>query len=78
MSEPDPKRVIPPAEMAQGEADATLREAAAEIRCAPSTIWRLIHREELVAYKAANRVKITRASLDAMKERNRIQPKGAA
>lgn len=78
MSEPDQARVIPPPECAKGVADATIREAAAELRCAPSTIWRLIHRSEIEAYKTGARVKITRPSIDALKVRNRIQAKGAA
>lgn len=74
---PDLTRRVPPQGEATGDADATIREFCAELRCAPATAWRMINTGQVDAYHVGRRVKITRASIDALKERNRIHPKDA-
>lgn len=71
----DYERRIPPA---TDTSDFTLREACAELRLAPSTMWRMLNRGDVEGYKTGGRMKITRASLEGYRERNRFQPTGAA
>jgi excisionase family DNA binding protein len=42
----------------------TLSEVAAYLRCAPSTVYRLVKRRELAAFKAGD-WRVSRAALDA-------------
>ncbi|GAA6158441.1 hypothetical protein NBRC116589_06150 [Ruegeria sp. HU-ET01832] len=55
-------------------ADCTVIEAAALIRCNPSTIYRLINRGEISAYSRNGLTLIEGESIVAMKERHRIKP----
>ena len=73
---PNLTRRIPPRSEAVADADATIKEFCAEVRCCPSYAWSLINAGDVVAYKVGARVKVTRASIEALKERNRIKPKG--
>lgn len=71
-----PKRTVPPLEAMSAlvETDRTVLETAAELRCSPSTVYRLINTAEITAYKRGERTIIEGASIAAMKERNRIKP----
>ncbi|MCA0927102.1 MULTISPECIES: helix-turn-helix domain-containing protein [Ruegeria] len=54
--------------------DCTVLEAAALMRCSPSTVYRLINAGEIDAYKRGDRTLIDGESILALKERNRIKP----
>jgi excisionase family DNA binding protein len=56
-------------------ADASVREFCVEVRCAPSTAWRLINAGKIDAYKVGSRVKIRRDSINALKDAGRLLPK---
>lgn len=75
---PDDSRRIPSPDVTPGNADATIREFCAEVRCAPATAWRLINSGHVKAYRFDRRIKITRASIDMLKQRGRFEPRAAA
>ena len=54
--------------------DCTVLEAAALMRCSPSTVYRLINVGVITAYKRGDRTLIEGESIAAMRERNRIRP----
>ncbi|CUH42065.1 helix-turn-helix domain-containing protein [Ruegeria atlantica] len=58
--------------------DLSPQSAAEELDCSPRKVWDLIDLAELETYKVGRVRRITRESLDAFKERNRVTPKGAA
>ena len=58
-----------------GDSDYTVREACTAIRCAASTMWRLLNKGDVVGYRTGGRMKITRESVDAFRERNIFKPK---
>ncbi|MGM9403678.1 helix-turn-helix domain-containing protein [Aliiroseovarius sp. KMU-71] len=74
---PDLSRRVPDRSEAVGTADATIREFCAEVRCSATSAWAMINSGRVKAYKVGNRVKIRRDSIEAMKARNAIKPKGA-
>ena len=57
------------------DSDYTLREACTVVRVASSTMWRMLNKGDVVGYKTGGRMKITRESVDAFRERNIFQPK---
>lgn len=61
----EPENVMP---------DLTRTAAARELRVTRTAVLRLVLDEELVAYKAGQRLRITRKSLDDYKDRNRFMP----
>jgi excisionase family DNA binding protein len=67
---------IPPFESTSElvECDRTVHETAAELRCSPSTVYRLINSGEISAYKRGDRTTILGDSILAMKMRNLVEP----
>jgi excisionase family DNA binding protein len=67
---------IPPFESTSElvECDRTVLETAAELRCSPSTVYRLINSGEITAYKRGDRTIIFGDSILAMKMRNIVKP----
>ena len=59
------------------ESDYTIRQFCKSLSTSRSTTWRLINAGEIDAYHVGKNVRITRASVEAYKERGRILPKSA-
>ena len=57
------------------DSDYTMIEACTAIRCAASTMWRMLNQGDVVGYKTGGRMKITRESVDEFRERNVFKPK---
>lgn len=55
--------------------DLSPREAAEQLGVSRTAVYRAIEAGELDAYKFRGRLRIRQAELDAMRERNRVQPK---
>ncbi len=74
-------RGVPPLNADMGsdviQPNRTVSETAYELRCSPSTVYRLINSGEISAYRRGERTIITHASIQAMKDRNRIEPDDA-
>jgi len=71
------RRAVPPRQAAYAlhpMPDCTVLEAAALMRCSPSTVYRLINVGEITAYKRGDRTLIEGESIADMRERNRIMP----
>ncbi|WP_170443411.1 helix-turn-helix domain-containing protein [Ruegeria arenilitoris] len=77
MARIDPNKVLEPENVTP---DLTPGAAASELRIGRSAVLKLVLAEELFAYMAGKRLRITRKSLDAYKERHRFMPteEGAA
>ncbi|WP_170607864.1 helix-turn-helix domain-containing protein [Ruegeria arenilitoris] len=76
MSKKSGRRAVPSREAAyplHPMPDCTVIEAAALMRCSPSTVYRLINAGEITAYKRGERTIIEGESIVSMKERNRIK-----
>jgi excisionase family DNA binding protein len=75
MQKKDTTRGVPPLDSGNPciEPDRTISETAAEIRCSPSTVYRLINAGEITAYKRGDRTIIEGPSILEMRLRNRIK-----
>ncbi|WP_170449277.1 helix-turn-helix domain-containing protein [Ruegeria arenilitoris] len=71
MSRIDPDNVLEPENVTP---DLTPGAAARELRIGRTALLKLVLAEELFAYKAGKRLRITRKSLDAYKVRHRFMP----
>ncbi|WP_170417769.1 helix-turn-helix domain-containing protein [Ruegeria arenilitoris] len=58
--------------------DLSVKETCRELQVSPSTVWRWLNSGELTGYSNGRVTRIDRASIDAFKARNRIQPKDAS
>ncbi|GAA6158442.1 hypothetical protein NBRC116589_06160 [Ruegeria sp. HU-ET01832] len=58
--------------------DLSVKETCRELQVSPSTVWRWLDSGELSGYKSGRVTRIDRASIDAFKARNRIQPSEAS
>ncbi len=55
--------------------DLSVKETCRELQVSSSTVWRWLSSGELTGYSNGRVTRIDRTSIDAFKERNRIQPK---
>ena len=53
--------------------DLTIQAACAELACANSTLWKLIKRGELAAYRVGRVSRIRRESINEFKDRNVVK-----
>ncbi|WP_170443410.1 helix-turn-helix domain-containing protein [Ruegeria arenilitoris] len=58
--------------------DLSVKDTCRELQVSPSTVWRWLGSGELTGYSNGRVTRIDRASIDAFKARNRIQPKDAS
>ena len=56
-------------------ADPTGPEADAELNCSAKTRWSLLNKGELEGYYVGSKIRITRESLDQLKQRRRYVPR---